>query len=52
LPSCHQKSELALIRSGIEGNIKGEAGSDKGILEWNEGNHFKDPDIRTAKGFA
>ena len=22
------------------------------ILEWNEGNHFKDPDIRTAKGFA
>ena len=23
----------------------------KTILEWNEGNHFKDPDIRTAKGF-
>ena len=22
------------------------------ILEWNEGNHFKDPDIRTARGFA
>ncbi len=22
------------------------------ILEWNEGNHFKDPDIRAAKGFA
>ncbi len=22
------------------------------ILEWNEGNHFKDPDIRTAKGFS
>lgn len=21
-------------------------------LEWNEGNHFRDPDIRTAKGFA
>ena len=21
-------------------------------LEWNEGNHFKDPDIRTAKAFA
>ncbi|MBR5766042.1 MAG: esterase [Lachnospiraceae bacterium] len=21
-------------------------------LEWNEGNHFTDPDIRTAKGFA
>ena len=23
----------------------------KTILEWNEGNHFKNPDIRTAKGF-
>lgn len=22
------------------------------ILEWNEGNHFRDPDIRMAKGFA
>ena len=22
------------------------------ILEWNEGNHFKDFDIRTAKAFA
>ena len=22
------------------------------ILEWNEGNHFKDADLRTAKGFA
>ena len=22
------------------------------ILEWNQGNHFKDADIRTAKGFA
>jgi len=21
-------------------------------LEWNKGNHFKDPDLRTAKGFA
>jgi len=24
----------------------------KTILEWNEGNHFRDPDIRMAKGFA
>ena len=24
----------------------------KTILEWNQGNHFKDPDIRTAKAFA
>ena len=22
------------------------------ILEWNEGNHFIDSDLRTAKGFA
>ena len=22
------------------------------ILEWNKGNHFKDPDLRTAKAFA
>ena len=22
------------------------------ILEWNKGNHFKNPDLRTAKGFA
>ena len=21
-------------------------------LEWNEGNHFREPDLRTAKGFA
>ena len=21
-------------------------------LEWNEGNHFKEADIRTAKGFS
>ena len=22
------------------------------VLEWNEGNHFRDPDLRTAKAFA
>ncbi len=22
------------------------------ILEWNDGNHFREPDVRTAKGFA
>jgi hypothetical protein len=22
------------------------------VLEWNKGNHFKEPDIRTAKAFA
>ena len=24
----------------------------KSILEWNEGNHFQNPDLRTAKGFV
>ena len=24
----------------------------KCVLEWNEGNHFKDADVRTAKAFA
>ena len=29
------------------------AGSGKDCtLEWNKGNHFKEPDLRTAKGFA
>lgn len=22
------------------------------VLEWNEGNHFRDPDLRTARGFS
>ena len=22
------------------------------ILEWNDGNHFKEPDLRMAKGFS
>ena len=22
------------------------------VLEWNEGNHFKDPDLRTARAFV
>ena len=24
----------------------------RSVLEWNEGNHFKEPELRTAKGFA
>ena len=28
------------------------AGSVNCILEWNQGNHFKEPDLRTAKAFA
>lgn len=22
------------------------------VLEWNEGNHFREPDVRTARAFA
>ena len=28
-----------------------EQGADS-VLEWNEGNHFKDADLRTARAFA
>ena len=28
-----------------------QAGTDC-LLEWNKGNHFKEPDLRTAKAFA
>ena len=37
------------IRSGYEW-LK-ECGVDC-TLEWNSGNHFRDPDMRTAKAFA
>ena len=33
------------------GSILKNAGKDC-ILEWNKGNHFKEPDIRTARAFA
>ena len=29
-----------------------EKGGAQTVLEWNAGNHFKEPDLRTAKGFA
>ena len=32
-------------------DIIGNQASDV-VFEWNSGNHFKDPDVRTAKGFA
>lgn len=32
-------------------SILTEAGTDC-VLEWNKGNHFKEPDLRTAKAFA
>ena len=37
------------IRDGYR--ILKDGGADC-ILEWNKGNHFKDPDLRTAKAFA
>ena len=45
------------ILSKIGDNIRKQheilenSGNMKTVLEWNEGNHFKNPDIRTAKGF-
>ena len=32
--------------------LQGEPACEKCTLEMNQGNHFKEPDIRTAKGFA
>lgn len=37
------------IQKGYEWLMKGEINC---TLEWNRGNHFKEPDIRTAKAFA
>ena len=37
------------IRSGYD--ILKDTGTDC-ILEWNKGNHFREPDLRTAKAFA
>ena len=39
----------ARIREGYE-TLQGQG--IKCILEWNKGNHFKEPDLRTAKAFA
>ena len=32
--------------------LKEDKGCASYTLEWNQGNHFKEPDVRTAKGFA
>ena len=37
--------KIQRVRDELESEIKV-------TLEWNEGNHFKDPDVRMAKGFA
>ena len=44
---------MAKVGSAIkEGySILTETGTDC-VLEWNKGNHFKEPDLRTAKAFA
>lgn len=39
--NCIRSAHELLVRKGIRCN-----------LEWNKGNHFKDPDLRTAKAFA
>ena len=37
------------IRTGF--SLLKESGTDC-VLEWNQGNHFSEPDFRTAKAFA
>jgi hypothetical protein len=32
--------------------LREDSGCSECILEMNQGNHFKEPDLRTAKGFA
>ena len=32
--------------------LQADPGCTSCVLEMNKGNHFKDPDLRTAKGFA
>ena len=39
--NCIQKGYTWLMKCGINCT-----------LEWNQGNHFREPDIRTAKAFA
>ena len=51
-----EKTKNSVMKT-VGDNIRAlsEIYSDSGIknyLEWNEGNHFKDADIRTAKAFA
>ena len=41
IDECIQETEKIFLKQGV-----------KCILEWNDGNHFKDPEIRMAKGFA
>ena len=41
---------MATVADRIQ--IQSESLENKHILEWNSGNHFAQPDIRTAKGFA
>ena len=38
---CIRRQQELLTEAGIPNT-----------LEWNEGNHFKDPDLRCARGFA
>ena len=44
-------SQVGNAIRGIHENLAAQKGV-MTTLEWNPGNHFKDPDIRTAKAFA
>ena len=43
---------MATVGSGIRRQAELLSGATESILEWNKGNHFKNPDLRTAKAFA
>ncbi len=43
---------MATVGSGIRRQAELLSGATESILEWNPGNHFNEPDVRMAKGFA
>ena len=56
-PQTNVSGSIAIVHNGIIENymeLKSwlQAQGIPCCLEWNEGNHFMDPDRRTAKGFA
>ncbi|MBO6014637.1 MAG: esterase [Oscillospiraceae bacterium] len=43
---------MATVGSAIRRQAELLSGTKESILEWNPGNHFNEPDVRMAKGFA
>lgn len=54
LGNHEHKTRNAMMKT-VRGNIIRQSEllkNQKSVLEWNEGNHFQNPDLRTAKGFV